>query len=133
MDVLFASLQGSYQHFEIAVFKNDVCLEHRIEKKSKASSHFLICFQEILDANNIKPSDLQFIAIDQGPGAFTSLRVTITFVNALAFAQKIPLIGIDGLDALAYETVTRFPEEAEGRLEGPPLIALHVECLSPTA
>ena len=104
MDVLFASIHGSYQRFEIALFKNDACLLRRIEKKFKASSHFLIFFQEILDAHNIHLSDFSFITLDHGPGAFTSLRVTITFVNALAYAQKIPLIGIDGLEALAQET-----------------------------
>ena len=50
-------------------------------------------------------SDVSFIALDQGPGAFTSLRVLIATVNAFGFNNTIPLIGIDGLDALAEETV----------------------------
>ena len=54
-------------------------------------------------------SDLSFIAIDQGPGAFTSLRVTIATANALGFASKTPLIGIDSLDALALQIEQKTP------------------------
>lgn len=109
MDILFASISGSYQDFEIALFKNDLCFAHHTEKQHKASSHFSLIFQKLFDSHKLSLTGLKFIALDQGPGAFTSLRVTITFANALAYAYNIPLIGIDGLDALAQETYATLP------------------------
>ena len=76
------------------------------ETNKKASSLLVPYIKQILEKNSLKISDLDFICADQGPGAFTSLRVTIATINGISFASKIPLIGIDGLDALNQETLS---------------------------
>ena len=104
----FISIQGSYNKLELAIFKNNKCLSLIREDNIKASSLLIPLITKILNENSLNISDIQFIAIDQGPGAFTSLRVAIATVNGISFANKIPLIGIDGLDALAQETLKNF-------------------------
>ncbi len=101
----FLSIQGSYSNLELALYQDSNCLELIKEDNIKASSLLIPFISQILKNNSKQISNLDFIAIDQGPGAFTSLRVTITTVNGLAFANKIPLIGIDGLDALSKEAL----------------------------
>jgi len=100
----FLAIQGSYTKLQLALFKGDFCLETIEETNKKASSLLIPLIKKILEKNSIAIHDLDFIATDQGPGAFTSLRVTISTVNGISFAQKIPLIGIDGLQALQKET-----------------------------
>ncbi len=106
----FISIQGSYSELELALFKNLECLEKIKENNRKASSQLIPLLDQILKNNSLTLKDIQFICTDQGPGAFTSLRVAIATVNGLGFANKIPLIGIDGLDALSQETIKNFSQ-----------------------
>jgi tRNA threonylcarbamoyladenosine biosynthesis protein TsaB len=54
----------------------------------------------LLEGNGIKPVDLKALAVATGPGSFTSLRIGLALVKGLAFALKIPLLGIPSLDVL---------------------------------
>ncbi|MFC1894862.1 tRNA (adenosine(37)-N6)-threonylcarbamoyltransferase complex dimerization subunit type 1 TsaB [Candidatus Dependentiae bacterium] len=104
----FLSIQGSYSELEISLYNNQTCLQSIKDKNKRASSLLIPYIQELLNKNKIQFCDLRFICSDQGPGAFTSLRVTISTLNGLAFKNNIPLIGIDGLDALSFETINKF-------------------------
>ena len=104
MSSLFFSLQGSYKQLHIVLLNGDILLDSILEESSRASAMLVPHLDSMLKKNGYTLSDLAFIAVDQGPGAFTSLRVMISTVNALGFAAKIPLIGVDGLDALALQT-----------------------------
>lgn len=100
---VFISLEGSYSSLEISLYRGFDILEKFEEDNLRASSLLIPKIKNLLEHNSLDLKDLDFIAVDQGPGAFTSLRVVITIVNALAFANKIPLIGVDGLDALYFQ------------------------------
>ena len=104
---LFISIQGSYSQLQLSLFKGNSCLTLISETNKKASSLMVPLIEEMLKQHSLTLCDINFICADQGPGAFTSLRVTIATINGISFAQHIPLIGIDGLDALAQETHKR--------------------------
>lgn len=99
----FLSIQNTYESVEIALFGDEKLLATAQEDKMRASKYFIRILEFILKDNNIELSDLAFLAANQGPGPFTTLRVVIASVNGLGFATQIPLIGIDGLDALLLE------------------------------
>ena len=44
--------------------------------------------------------DLTGVIVFRGPGSFTGLRIGITTANAVAYAQKIPIIGSSGTNWL---------------------------------
>lgn len=46
--------------------------------------------------------DVSIIAVDVGPGLFTGMRVGLATAKALAFALRVPMIGISSLDLLAF-------------------------------
>jgi tRNA threonylcarbamoyladenosine biosynthesis protein TsaB len=112
----FISLQGSYQHTEIALYEGEECKEYRQIVDKKASAVLIPELDILLKKHHLTLADLSFIALDQGPGAFTSLRVIITTVNGIAFATEKPLIGIDGIDALAYETFKETNKQSDALL-----------------
>jgi tRNA threonylcarbamoyladenosine biosynthesis protein TsaB len=58
--------------------------------------------QWILAASNRTMADVSVIAVAIGPGSFNGIRVAVTAAKALAFGLSVPLIGICGLDVLAY-------------------------------
>jgi len=52
-----------------------------------------------LSGNSIK--DIERIAVSIGPGSFTGIRVGVGTAKGLAYSLKVPLVGINELDAIA--------------------------------
>ena len=63
-------------------------------KSEQKSDNLLLAIQRILRQNKIELNHLKAIIVNRGPGSFTGLRVGISTANALAYALKIPVIGI---------------------------------------
>ena len=57
----------------------------------------------------VSRSDLIGVAVTAGPGSFTGIRVGIATAKAIGFALKIPVFGIDTLDALFEEALQNTP------------------------
>jgi len=51
---------------------------------------------EILDKSSISLKDVQGIVVFKSPGSFTGLRIGHSVTNALAYAQKIPVVAVSG-------------------------------------
>ena len=47
-------------------------------------------------------SEISVVAVDLGPGLFTGLRVGIASAKALAHALRVPMIGVNSLDLVAF-------------------------------
>lgn len=47
-----------------------------------------------------QPADLDRIAVAEGPGSYTGLRVAVATAKTLAYALKIDLVGVSSLQAL---------------------------------
>jgi tRNA threonylcarbamoyladenosine biosynthesis protein TsaB len=49
----------------------------------------------------LRMSDLDAVAVSQGPGSYTGLRIGVSTAKGIAYALEIPLIGINTLQAMA--------------------------------
>ena len=58
---------------------------------------------EIIKEAGISISDLDAIAVSQGPGSYTGLRIGVSAAKGLCYALEIPLIAIDTLTSLASQ------------------------------
>ncbi|MBM3204027.1 tRNA (adenosine(37)-N6)-threonylcarbamoyltransferase complex dimerization subunit type 1 TsaB, partial [Candidatus Woesearchaeota archaeon] len=102
-DKIFLAIQGTYNSLGLALFNGGTCIAETSSSDQRASSHLVPYLETFLSSYSLALPDLLFIAVDQGPGAFTSLRVTIATVNGIAFGLHKPLVGVDSLDALAWQ------------------------------
>lgn len=62
-----------------------------------------VFIEEILSEANLKFSDLKAIAVSQGPGSYTGLRIGVSAAKGLCYALEIPLIAVDTLEVLASQ------------------------------
>ena len=78
-----------------------------------------IVFKEALEAANVKPEDIDLVAVTEGPGLIGSLLVGINAAKTFAMAYKKPIIGLNHLAGHIYAN------QIEGEMKFP-LLALLV-------
>ncbi len=61
-----------------------------------------LVFEEALKIANIKPREIDVVAVTEGPGLIGSLLVGINAAKAFAFAHNIPIIGVNHLAGHIY-------------------------------
>ncbi|MFJ7732738.1 tRNA (adenosine(37)-N6)-threonylcarbamoyltransferase complex dimerization subunit type 1 TsaB [Lysinibacillus sp. NPDC097231] len=57
--------------------------------------------EELLKKAGIKSGELDAIAVSEGPGSYTGVRIGVTIAKTLAWTLKKPLVGISSLKILA--------------------------------
>ncbi len=60
-----------------------------------------VFIEELFAETKLKLQDLNAIAVSQGPGSYTGLRIGVSAAKGLCYALSIPLIAIDTLELLA--------------------------------
>jgi len=55
----------------------------------------------LLSHTGISKGELKAVAVSQGPGSYTGLRIGVSTAKGMSYALNIPLIGVDTLDAMA--------------------------------
>ncbi|MFC2023816.1 tRNA (adenosine(37)-N6)-threonylcarbamoyltransferase complex dimerization subunit type 1 TsaB [Chloroflexota bacterium] len=55
----------------------------------------------VMDQQGLSPSDLSGLVAGLGPGSFTGLRIGLGVAKGLAVAQRLPIVGVPTLDAVA--------------------------------
>lgn len=61
--------------------------------------------QDVIQEAAISFSQLSAIAVSQGPGSYTGLRIGVSAAKGLSYALQIPLISVDTLLALAHQVL----------------------------
>jgi tRNA threonylcarbamoyladenosine biosynthesis protein TsaB len=91
----------------VALSLDNKAPELRHEAVSAGASQLLLPWIEsLLNDSNITLKDLDAIAVDIGPGAFTGVRLGVAAVQGLAISQHIPVLPVSSLDAVAAQLTT---------------------------
>lgn len=86
--------------------KTIICKEVAEEGYSHAE-RLHVFIEEIIKEAEITFQDIAAIAVSQGPGSYTGLRIGVSAAKGLCFALNVPLIAVDTLQVLASQvTVT---------------------------
>ncbi|MBE6425459.1 MAG: tRNA (adenosine(37)-N6)-threonylcarbamoyltransferase complex dimerization subunit type 1 TsaB [Thermoguttaceae bacterium] len=86
----------------IALLEDENVLASAVLPPQQRSAQFLApAVRDLLESQGWKPSDVQLVAIAQGPGSFTGLRVGIAFAKIFAYAVGADVIALNTLELLA--------------------------------
>ena len=87
----------------VALATSDTLLaEITLQTKKTHSELLMPHIAKILDMAGVSRTDITAVAVSIGPGSFTGLRIGLATAKSLAYAMKIPLVGVPTLAALAY-------------------------------
>ncbi len=97
------AVDTSTHTLSLAVSEGDKALGVRNSSGGqKVSQRIIPAISALLDKVDIKPKNLDGFVVGLGPGSFTSLRVGLSAMKAMAFSLNKPLIGISSMDAVAH-------------------------------
>ncbi|MFB4166042.1 tRNA (adenosine(37)-N6)-threonylcarbamoyltransferase complex dimerization subunit type 1 TsaB [Alteribacillus sp. JSM 102045] len=79
----------------------DLLGEYITNFKKNHSLRLMPSIDQLLQELNVKPHELDAIAVAKGPGSYTGVRIGVTTAKSLAWALNIPVYGISSLHMLA--------------------------------
>jgi tRNA threonylcarbamoyladenosine biosynthesis protein TsaB len=99
------NIETSTKNCSIAIAKEGktiLCKEIAEEGYSHAE-RLHVFIEEVIKETGIAFKDLSAVAVSQGPGSYTGLRIGVSAAKGLCYALDIPLIAIDTLQVLASQ------------------------------
>lgn len=85
-----------------------------IQDRSRPEAGLGANARDLLASKGLTARDLAAVAVGLGPGSYTGIRIAVAFAKTLAYSGRIPLVGLSGLAARAWEV----------RAEGSPVLVL---------
>ncbi len=79
--------------------------ELRLDKSH--SSHLTVLIEQLVINAGYQLADLGAVAVSDGPGSYTGLRIGAAAAKGLCFALDVPLLAVGTLPALAHQVAAR--------------------------
>jgi tRNA threonylcarbamoyladenosine biosynthesis protein TsaB len=98
------ALETSGTAGSVAVFSDGKLLAQSSLAPGSGSAQSLApAIASLLEAVGWRPADIRLVAVTQGPGSFTGLRIGVTTAKAFAYAVGAEVLGVDTLEAIANQ------------------------------
>ncbi|RZK10600.1 MAG: tRNA (adenosine(37)-N6)-threonylcarbamoyltransferase complex dimerization subunit type 1 TsaB [Flavobacterium sp.] len=111
--IYILNIETATKNCSVSIAENGVTLlcKEIAEQGYSHAEKLHVFIEETLKECNLTAKDLAAIAISQGPGSYTGLRIGVSAAKGLCFALDIPLIAVDTLESLARQV-----KEADGSI-----------------
>ena len=86
----------------IAVIEdNKLICEYTVNTKTTHSQKLMPMIENMLNMSDININEMDMIAVCEGPGSFTGLRISMATAKAIAHVNKLPIVGVNSVELLA--------------------------------
>ncbi|MCP2035308.1 tRNA threonylcarbamoyladenosine biosynthesis protein TsaB [Planomicrobium sp. HSC-17F08] len=100
--MIYLGIDTSNSPSAIALMSNDtVLIEEITNLKINHSLTAMPAIEEMMKKAKVTPKDLTHIAVAEGPGSYTGVRIGLTIAKTLAWSLKLPLHMVSSLKILA--------------------------------
>ena len=107
---IILNIDTSIDTADVSLAKDGVLLMSEINSEPKNHGSFLqLAIKRILACTNTDINMLDAIAVANGPGSYTGLRVGLASAKGLCFTLNKPLLAINTLEILAKASINQFP------------------------
>ncbi len=102
---LILNIETATKNCSVSLSNNGNVINYR-EIAEQGYSHaekLHVFIEEVLLESSVQFSNLKAIAVSQGPGSYTGLRIGISAAKGLCYSLDIPMIALDTLSILAHQ------------------------------
>lgn len=98
------AIETSTKNCSVGIFKEAdlVGFKEEISENYSHSERLTLFIEEIFKEAQIKKEQLDAVAVSQGPGSYTGLRIGTATAKGICYGLGIPLIAISTLQAMAF-------------------------------
>ena len=121
------NIDTSTENATVCISKNEKVIQFVTNNKQKDHASFLQpAIKELLKQNHISIHELNAVAVTEGPGSYTGLRVGMASAKGLCYALQVPLITLGTLEVMAL-SIMEETNEPESYLYCPMIDARRME------
>lgn len=80
-----------------AIAVDGQCVHHRIDREGEHARSLGVAVDELLGLLRMEGRKLDAVALSQGPGSYTGLRIGTSLAKGICYGLQIPLLPIDTL------------------------------------
>jgi len=105
---LILNIDTATEIAHVSIAKDGIVLKDLFNEEQKNHAGFLQpAIKNILADTAIKISEIDAVAVTEGPGSYTGLRIGMSSAKGLCFALNKPLITVNTLEAMANAAVIK--------------------------
>lgn len=110
MPLRILALETSTLDASVAALEGDCLLgQTLLDRQRRTAQIFAPAIEQQLQSVGWRPQDVQLVAVTQGPGSFTGLRVGVTAAKTLAYAVGAAVFAVNTLEVIARQAPDRVP------------------------
>ncbi len=102
------SLDASATSASVCIYDTDnkrIIGEYYINTKLTHSQTLVPMIDALLSSTKLELSDINFFAVNTGPGSFTGIRIGVSVIKGMAMALNKPCVSVSTLESMAYNFV----------------------------
>tara|TARA_Y100000739_G_scaffold217102_1_gene213245 strand:- start:28 stop:702 length:675 start_codon:yes stop_codon:yes gene_type:complete len=97
-------IETSLDYCSVSIIEDgEVIDSENINIKKSHSEFILILIKDLLKRIKISLNQLSAIAVSEGPGSYTGLRIGVSTAKGLCFSLDLPLLSVNSLDLMIYD------------------------------
>ncbi|MCC5920476.1 MAG: tRNA (adenosine(37)-N6)-threonylcarbamoyltransferase complex dimerization subunit type 1 TsaB [Cyclobacteriaceae bacterium] len=85
--------------------EGEILAEQNLFLDKSHSSNLMPIIRHLMAYANLEMNQLSAVAVSQGPGSYTGLRIGVSTAKGICYALDLPLIAVDTLQAMAYPVI----------------------------
>ncbi|MCR4953832.1 MAG: tRNA (adenosine(37)-N6)-threonylcarbamoyltransferase complex dimerization subunit type 1 TsaB [Treponema sp.] len=97
------AIDGAVSKLTISAKNDDKTCTLILDIGMKQSENIVSAIELVLNKVELKATELEYLALSNGPGSFTGLRLAISALKAIQLASGAALYGISSLKIYSYE------------------------------
>lgn len=111
--ITILSIETSARACSVSLSRDMEIVSSRMIDEQKAhASRLAPMISEVLEEASVKPSGLTAVAVSEGPGSYTGLRVGVSTAKGICFGADVPLVAVSTLKIVAQAALEQC--EADG-------------------